>query len=102
MSEKRKSKTGTVIKPTSDLKGEYTQELKQNLLDLLRKEDHKIILDMSKVKAIDGQGFALLVGAFKSIDRAGGIFEIKNVAGKLRPLFDYSRLNRYFQILPKK
>jgi len=102
MSEIKTTKSGTVIKLKSNLTSDKVEELKENIIGLLRDGSQKITLDMANVQAIDAKGLALLVGAFKSIERDEGIFKLKNVVKKIWPVFEYSRLERYFEIAPKK
>jgi len=83
---------------------ERTDELKPRLAALIERETangaRRFILDLAKTGVIDSCGLAVLVSLERQIDESGGRLVLCGLSDLLLRLFELTRLERVFTILP--
>lgn len=70
--------------------------LKDSVRKLLDEGSRKIVLDLSRVAAIDSVGIGQLVGLAASARRQGGEIRLAALTKKIRDLMEIVRLNTVF------
>jgi anti-sigma B factor antagonist len=74
------------------------QELKQKVLDVLEKGEHKFLIDFSQTGYIDSSGLGVLVSLSKKIREQGGELRLADLNDDLKTLFELTKLDTLFQI----
>jgi anti-sigma B factor antagonist len=84
------------------LKGEvdvYTApKLKEELLPLVEKESHEVIIDLSNVEYMDSTGLGVIIGALKTSKTKQGQFKLRNATARLNRLFKITGLAEVMDI----
>lgn len=60
----------------------------------------KLLIDLSKVTYIDSSGLAALLEGMQSVEHYGGKLYLVGMQDILRPVFESSRLDQVFRIVP--
>ncbi len=98
MSVIKKKKGGATILLDSDMVANTTQDVKEELLALIRDGRTELILDFEKVEMVDSLGIGVLVGTHNSLKKVDGSLQLINVAPDIYHLFITMRLNDYLDI----
>ena len=75
-------------------------EIKKSFDKLISKKTAKIIINFSKVTYVDSSGLATLVEILKNMRTYGGRMRLTNLSGKIKGLFEITKLDKLFEILP--
>jgi len=75
-------------------------DIKKSLDKLLSKKVVKIIINLTKVSYVDSSGLATLVEILKNMRSYGGKMKISNMSPKVKSLFEITKLDRLFDIVP--
>ncbi len=73
-------------------------ELKETLLQLIEKGEHRIIVELGHVRFIDSSGLGALLSGNKHIALKSGKFVLVNIQHQVYSMFELTRLNRVFEI----
>ena len=65
--------------------------------DLVAHEERAVLLDMTKVSAIDSRGIKSLVHSFTSLRKRGGYLKLLRVAPRVREVLNYTLLMTVFE-----
>ena len=86
------------------LKGEIdlhvSPAVTQSLNAMTEKKPERIVIDLSRATYIDSAGLAALILAMQKVEAYGGRFFLIGVHETIRSIFETSRLDQIFQILP--
>jgi anti-anti-sigma factor len=82
-----------MCRPTGNLDLRSSFSLRHVVGDLLR-PGLGLVVDLSRVAAIDGVGLSALVGTARRVRAFGGTMEIRNVSPRIDWLFDLVGLDR--------
>jgi len=79
------------------------QALEKTLLPLVD-QDHKpfIVLDFSNVKFLTSAVLGLLIRILKKVNEAGGGLRFCGINAKILEIFNITRLDKVFEILPTR
>lgn len=84
------------------VKGEvdvYTApELREKLLPLCERNQHKVVVDLAEVTYMDSMGLGVLIGAYKASQRADGELVITGATARVERLFNITGLNELITI----
>ena len=87
-----------------ELEGEIdlhrTPDVQRELQVAIAEKPAKLMLDLSKVTYIDSSGLATLLEAMQGVEFYGGKFYLVAVQEMLRAIFETSKLNEVFRIVP--
>jgi len=87
------------------LKGELDlhviPEITASLDAIIDKRPERLVVDLSDVSYIDSAGLAALIQAMQKVQAYGGQFSLAGLETTLRSIFNMSRLDEVFEILPK-
>lgn len=77
-------------------------DIKKVFDKLISKKTPKMVINLSKVSYVDSSGLATLVEILKNMRTYGGRMRITNLSSKVRSLFEITKLDRLFEILPEE
>src|SRR6478735_6227500 len=72
----------------------------ESLNAMIKKKPERIVIDLSRVTYIDSAGIAVLILAMQEVEAYGGKFFLSGLQETLRSIFETSRLDRTFRIVP--
>ena len=72
----------------------------QSLNAMTEKKPERIVIDLSRATYIDSSGLAALILAMQKVEAYGGRFFLTGLHETMRSIFEISRLDQIFQILP--
>ena len=81
-----------------DLHG--SPEVAEALAALIKDEPRKVIVDLSKVSYIDSSGLAVLFEGMQKVEAYRGRLYLIGLQENVRVVFESSRLDQAFRILP--
>jgi anti-sigma B factor antagonist len=73
--------------------GRESQRIETLVQDLLRQEQKKIILDISRVDHLDSTGIGILAYCYGTVNRSSGELRIAGASGKVLHLLQITRLD---------
>jgi anti-sigma B factor antagonist len=76
------------------LLGRESQRIEALVQDLLRQNEKKIILDITRVDHLDSTGIGILAYCFGTLNRIGGEMRIAGAQGKVLHLLQITRLDK--------
>ena len=84
----------TVLELTGKIAlGRESQRIETLVHDLLRQNEKKIILDITRVDHLDSTGIGILAYCYGTVNRSGGDLRIAGAAGKVLHLLQITRLD---------
>jgi anti-sigma B factor antagonist len=84
----------TVVELTGKIAlGRESQRIEALVQDLLRQNEKKIILEISRVDHLDSTGIGILAYCFGTLNRIGGELRIAGAQGKVLHLLQITRLD---------
>lgn len=101
MSDIKKKKGGATVVLNGDMVANITQEVKDELLSLIKDGRINLIIDFDKVEMVDSLGIGVLVGTHNSLKKENGSLKLINVQPDIYHLFITMRLNDYLDIQGK-
>ncbi len=91
----------TIVHMTGKLTlGPDSQGLEALVLDLLKKDQKKVIFDLSGVSYIDSTGMGVIVSCLSKLMKAGGGLRLTGVAERVLHLFKITRLDSVVAFYP--
>jgi anti-sigma B factor antagonist len=76
------------------------QEFKQQIIERIDAGTRKVVIDFSSAAYVDSSGLGVLVSLAKRVREGGGQLRLSGLNDDLRVLFELTRLDSLFQILP--
>jgi anti-anti-sigma factor len=87
----------TVVKPQRDIVVPATDELRQELKNVIA-AGSDLTIDLTGVEIIDSTGLGLLISAHNTLKKAGKALVVTNASADLRELFRSMRLDKHFTV----
>ena len=78
--------------------GEGSVTLRENISQLLSKNQKKILLNLAEVNYIDSSGIGELVSAFTTVRKQGGDLKLLNLTKKVHDLLQITKLYTVFDV----
>lgn len=75
-------------------------QVKKAFDSFIRAKTEKIILNFKDVSYVDSSGLATLVEILKEMKSYGGKFKLTNLSTKVKNLFEITKLEKIFDIVP--
>ncbi len=91
-----------IIQITGRLEAANKDELKNTVEAHLAGQQICFLLDLSRLEFIDSSGLGCLVSCLRSADKAGGALKITGLQAYVAKLFETTRLDRVFEIIPDR
>lgn len=86
------------ITPSSKIYVDEATVLREKIIPYLEKGYKNFTFNFSSVTYIDSSGLAVLISIYKRADKTGGEVKIHGINGKVKQLFELTRLNKIFII----
>jgi anti-sigma B factor antagonist len=67
---------------------------------MIKKKPERIVIDLFRATYIDSAGMAALILAMQDVEAYGGKFFLSGLQETIRSIFEISRLDRIFRIVP--
>ena len=74
--------------------------VRESLNAMIKKKPERIVIDLSRATYIDSAGMAALILAMQEVEAYGGQFFLGGLQENIRSVFETSRLDGIFRILP--
>lgn len=87
-----------VVQPSGILNGPYSNQLRQEIDDIVETGVKTILVDLAEVTFIDSSGLGALILAFKSARTAGSRLCFCSVGDQARMLFEITGTDQVFSI----
>jgi anti-sigma B factor antagonist len=78
--------------------GEGSVTLREQVSQLLAKDQKKILLNLAEVNYIDSSGIGELVSAFTTVRKQGGELKLLNLTKKVHDLLQITKLYTVFEV----
>jgi len=89
-----------VVRAAGDIDLSRSVDFQRQLLLLLDERPERIVVDLTGVPYMDSSGIASLVKVLSRARKAGTGLFLVGLSARVRSLFQITRLDRVFQILP--
>jgi len=80
--------------------GRDCQEVEWRLADLLKREEKKIVFDLSAVNLVDSTGVGILVTCSGRLRKAGGELRLAGVQGNVKDILSMTQVDRVISTYP--
>ena len=102
MVEVQREQGVTVIAPTAPrLDAAAAPAFKQEVVQLIEGGDTRLVLDLAGVSFLDSSGLGAMVSILKALGQRGSLV-VCNVKGPVQSLFQLTRMDKVFAILPSR
>ncbi len=100
--KKKEIKPGIVVLEMSGriLMGPDCQRIEQELEQLLRQNQTRVIFDVAEVSTIDSAGVGKIVRCYSQLKKAGGVLRMAGVKGMLEGAFRITQVNKVIGMYP--
>lgn len=78
------------------------QDFKQQIIERIDAGTRKVVIDFASAAYVDSSGLGVLVSLAKRVRESGGQLRLCGLNEDLRVLFELTRLDTVFQILPAR
>ncbi len=78
--------------------GEGSSALRENLRDMVSKNQKKILLNLADVSYIDSSGIGELVSGFTTVTNSGGQLKLLNLNKRVKDLLQITKLYTVFDV----
>jgi len=98
---KTENKDGVIIVKFDDIKkfnALITEQVKDQLSELFKKPNTKLVIDLNGVKYIDSSGFGVFLSVMKSANNNYGDLRFCNISDEVMELFKLLQLHNIFKI----
>lgn len=92
----------TLIAPTARrLDATVAPAFRQEVVQLVEAGDTRLVLDLGGVEFLDSSGLGAMVSILKALGQRGTVL-VCNVKGSVQALFQLTRMDKVFTILPSR
>lgn len=94
---KRKGETLRLV-PKSDLVASSVESYRASMLKAVEAPGQAVVLDLSAIEQLDSLGITLVLGLFKTCQKAGAAFSVEGVKGDIVRVFKLFNLTKFFPV----
>jgi len=76
--------------------------IKKSFEKVIQKKAGKVIINFKSVNYVDSSGLATLVEVLKNMRQYGGKLKLTNLSSKIKSLFEITKLEKLFDIVPEE
>jgi anti-sigma B factor antagonist len=73
-------------------------ELRKAFDIIIKRNETRVLLDLSAVSYVDSSGLATLIEMFQRLKKINGKLRLCHMAAKIRSVFELTKLNKLFEI----
>ncbi|MFH1665597.1 MAG: STAS domain-containing protein [Candidatus Omnitrophota bacterium] len=92
----------SILRMNGDIDISTSPQLKKSFDKMLSGRDRKVVINLKDVHYVDSSGLATLVEIFKNLRVSGGKLKLTNLSAKVKGLFEITKLDKLFDILPEE
>ena len=89
-----------VLPLEGDIDLHVSPAVRESLNAMIKKKPERIVIDLSRATYIDSAGVAALILAMQEVEAYGGKLFLSGLQETIRLIFETSRLDRVFRIVP--
>ena len=90
----REDGTHSVLEVRGALRFPMSGELRRSMRALVARGERRVVLDLSRLTAIDAAGVGELVCAFNMMRVKGGVLQVVNARGRVRYVLDITGVSK--------
>ncbi len=87
-----------VCSAEGDIDINTSPQVKKTFDKLVQSKSEKVVINLERVAYIDSSGLATLVEVLKNFKKIGGRLKLCNLPGKVKSLFEITKLEKLFDI----
>jgi anti-sigma B factor antagonist len=96
-------KSGVLIyRMTGDIDINTSPDVKKSFDKMISSKKGKVVINLKDVGYVDSSGLATLVEILKNLRSYGGKLKLTNLTGKVKGLFEITKLDKLFDIVPEE
>ncbi|MDD4013364.1 MAG: STAS domain-containing protein [Candidatus Omnitrophica bacterium] len=92
----------SVFRVSGDIDINSSPDVKKSFDKAINAKKNKVVINLKDVGYVDSSGLATLVEIFKNLRSLGGKLKLTNLSGKVKGLFEITKLDKLFDILPEE
>ena len=86
-----------VLQPTGILDGNHGNELRNQVMDLVRDGNRTILIDFQEISFMNSSGIGALVATLKAIRASGAALYICSLSAQVKVIFSLTKMDRVFK-----
>jgi len=90
----------SIFRMSGDIDINTSPDLKKSFDSAVGAKKDKIVINLEGVSYVDSSGLATLVEILKNLRAYGGKLKLTNLSDKVRGLFEITKLDKLFDIVP--
>lgn len=90
----------TVLTVDGEINFNSSPDFRKAFLKVLESKAQRVVVNLAGVAYVDSSGLATLVEAHQKIKNSGGRLRLANLTGKVKSLFEITKLEKLFEIFP--
>jgi anti-sigma B factor antagonist len=91
-----------VLQPSGILDGNHGNELRNQVMDLVRDGSRTILIDFQEISFMNSSGIGALVATLKSIKAAGATLYVCSLSDQVKVIFSLTKMDRVFKPLENR
>lgn len=91
-----------IYRMTGDIDINTSPDVKKSFDKTINAKKGKVVINLKDVGYVDSSGLATLVEIFKNLRTYGGKLKLTNLSGKVKGLFEITKLDKLFDIVPEE
>ncbi len=99
MTGPEKEKGTKVLTPGKHLTATKTENFRKRLIKAVAQSEGGVILDFTRVEAVDSAGLGLIIAAHNTLANYGRTLTLTNVSKEIYGLFLATRLDQQFEVI---
>ncbi|TVP85707.1 MAG: anti-sigma factor antagonist [Alkalicoccus sp.] len=88
----------SIARVTGEVDVYTAAKLKDTLIPLAEKENHRLVIDLSGVEYIDSTGLGIFIGALKAAEKSGSTLKLTGLNERVHRLFEITGLHEVIDI----
>ncbi len=92
----------SIYRMTGDIDINTSPDVKKSFDKTMVAKKGKVVINLKDVGYVDSSGLATLVEILKNLRSYGGKLKLTNLSGKVKGLFEITKLDKLFDILPEE
>lgn len=91
-----------IYRMTGDIDINTSPDVKKSFDKAVHSKKGKVVINLKDVGYVDSSGLATLVEILKNLRSYGGKLKLTNLSGKVKGLFEITKLDKLFDIVPEE
>ncbi|MDP8299663.1 MAG: STAS domain-containing protein [Candidatus Tantalella remota] len=92
----------TIVRMNGDIDINSAPDVKKSFDTTVSEKKDKVVINLKEVGYVDSSGLATLVEILKNLRSYGGKLKLTNLSAKVKGLFEITKLDKLFDIVPEE